>query len=189
MNTARRIAAIVGAVVLALPFAASAQLYYYAPNTTSGAFNYGSSQGYIPSAAMPYVQMGQQIQQQTQQQYGGYSYPGYSSYSYPSQTQYQSQSQSQYQTSPYQYGSYSQPTYQYSQPSYGYGYSNYQITPTMLGEQGGEYAYMPQTYSYPSGTTGPFGQQLCYYSDSTTYEPCGYDPQQWVQDPYTGGWY
>lgn len=175
MNTAQKVAAFAGVALLALPFAASAQVYYYAPNTMSGPYISNSYDSYIPAAAMPYVEMGEQ-QQQSQQQYEGYSYP--------TQTQYQSQSQSQYQTSPYQYTSYSQPTYQYSYPSY-----QQTITPTQLGEEGGEYASAPQTYSYSSGTTGPFGEQMCYYSDSTTYEPCGRDPQQWVQDPYTGDWY
>lgn len=174
MKTAQKTAAIAGAVILALPFAASAQVYYYAPNTMSGPYISDSYNSYIPAAAMPYVELGQQMQEQ----YQGYSYP---SYSYPSQTQYQEQSQSET----------SYPSYEYSYPTYEYSsYPSYQsVTPTQLGEEGGEYAYEPQVTSYPSGTTGPFGQQMCYYSDSTTYEPCGHDPQQWVQDPYTGDWY
>jgi hypothetical protein len=165
-----RSAAVIGAIVLlALPALASAQVYYYAPNTTSGAYNYDS---YIPQAAMPYVQMGYQMQQQ--QQYQGYSYP--SSY------QYQSQSQSQYSYPSYEYG-YSEPTYENSynyEPSY--NYSN-EYT------EGGEYTSEPRSVSYPSGTTGPFGTQLCYWSDYPTYAPCNQDPQQWIQDPYTGDWY
>lgn len=163
-----KIAAGFAALALIAPAAASAQVYYYAPNTTSGAYNYS----YIPQSAMPYVQLGYQTQQQSQQQYqSGYSYPYGYSYSYPSQYQ------SQYQ-------------YQTSYPSYGYGYQypqNYGYSYGM--NQYGEYAYEPQSVSYPSGTYGPFNTQLCYWSDYPTYAPCGNDPQQWVQDPYTGGWY
>lgn len=157
-------------MLLALPALASAQVYYYAPNTTSGAYNYDS---YIPAAAMPYVQMGYQSQQQSQ--YQGYSYP--SSYQYQSQ----SQSQSQYSYPSYEY-SYSQPTYQYStyQPSYNYS-SGYTM--------GGEYTSEPRPTTYPTGTTGPFGEQLCYWSDYSGYASCNQDPQQWIQDPYTGDWY
>src|ERR1700722_8786945 len=92
-----KFAGIIGSVaLLALPFVAFAAVYFYAPNTTSGAFNYGSSlSSYIPASAMPYVELGQQMQQQSQS-YSGYSYPSYSN---PSEYQYQSQSQSQYQTS------------------------------------------------------------------------------------------
>jgi hypothetical protein len=196
----KRLSSVAGLVALAafaMPALASAQVYYYAPNTTSGAFNYGSSQ-YIPAAAMPYVQMGQQMQEQYQQQYAPTTYTmpyTTSSYSYPTQyqsqyqtypTQYQSQSQSQ---SQYQYQN-SYPTYQqtsYSSPSYG---SQYYSSGSNTGmNQYGEYSSEPQSVSYPSGTYGAFGTQLCYWSDSTTYEPCDKDPQQWIQDPYTGGWY
>lgn len=189
MKTIIRVAAIAASAVLVLPAAAFADLYYYAPNTTSGAFNYGSSQ-YVPMAAQPYVQYGQQIAQQYEQQYAGYTYP------YGSQSQSQYQYQSSYPTT-YNTG-YSYPSYNtgYTYPSYNYG-TGYN-TPSSYGysygynqgyNQYGEYSSEPQSYSYPSGTTGPFGTQLCYWSDSSTYEPCGQDPQQWVQDPYTGGWY
>lgn len=177
MKTIYQVAAIAITGVMALPAAAFADLIYYAPNTTSGAFNYGSSQ-YIPAAAMPYVQYANQIAQQYQQQYAGYS----NSYGSQQQQQYQGygyQQQQQYQTSPsYNYG------YTYNTPSTGYSYGYNQGY-----NQYGEYSSEPQSVSYPSGTTGPFGTQLCYWSDSSTYEPCGQDPQQWVQDPYTGGWY
>lgn len=174
MKTLQWVTAFAAIALLALPAAASADLYYYAPNTTSGAFNYGSSlSNYIPASAMPYVELGQQMQQQNE----GYSYP---SYSYPSE--YQSQSQSQYESSypSYAYG-YSEPSYEYSyEPTsdYSYGYNQY-----------GEYSTYPESYSYPVGTTGPLGTEMCYWSDYPTYAPCGTDPQQWVQDPYTGGWY
>lgn len=190
----KRLSSLAGLVALAafaMPALASAQVYYYAPNTTSGAFNYGSSQ-YIPAAAMPYVQMGQQMQQQYQYAPMTYTMPYTSSlYSYP--TQYQSQSQ--YQTYPTQYQSQSQYQYQNSYPTYqtsnsypNYG-SQYSYGYNTGMNQYGEYSSEPQSVTYPSGTYGAFGQQLCYWSDSSTYEPCGKDPQQWIQDPYTGGWY
>jgi hypothetical protein len=180
MKTMRTVTSIAVLVLTTLPALAFAQVYYYAPGTTSGAYNYNS---YIPASAMPYVNMGYQMQQQSQQQqqqsYSPYSYPSYNPYpmtqyySYPTtqyQTQYQSQSQSQYQSS--------YPSYGYaSTPSYGYmntlGYSSSQ----------------PRSYSYPTGTVGLFGTQMCYWSDYPTYAPCGRDPQQWIQDPYTGMWY
>lgn len=168
MKNLQRVSVLAAVIIFAVPAAASADLYYYAPNTTSGAYNYDS---YIPASAMPYVNMGYQMQQQ--QQYEGYSYPSYG---------YQSQSQSQYQSSYPYTSSYSySPSYQTYQPSYGsssYGSNQY-----------GEYSSYPASYSYPSGTTGPFGQQMCYWSDYPTYAPCNQDPQQWIQDPYTGGWY
>lgn len=160
------------AIALLAPVLAFAQVYYYAPNTTSGAFNYGSSQ-YIPSYAMPYVQMGYQMQQQSQGQYGSYMMPSsYSSYSNPMQSQSQYQYQNQYQTSYPTYNSYTMPSYN----SYNYSSNT------------GEFS-QPNSTTYPSGTYGPFGTQLCYWSDYPTYAPCGKDPQQWIQDPYTGQWY
>lgn len=154
-------------LLAALPFSAFAQVYYYAPGTVSGAYNYNS---YIPAAAMPYVNMGYQMQQQSQ----SYSYPSYSTYSYPSQYQYQSQSQYQ------------------STPSYSYGYNSYPTSSYSSGYNSipaGYYSSEPQSVSYPSGTYGPFGTQLCYWSDYSGYAPCGKDPQQWIQDPYSGEWY
>jgi hypothetical protein len=169
MKTVRTAAALIASLaLLASPLSAYAQVYYYAPGTVSGAYNYNS---YIPAAAMPYVNMGYQMQQQSQQQYQSYSYPSSYSYSYPtqSQSQYQYQSQSQYQTS--------YPTYNYyTRPSSSYSYNTGEVP-------------NPNSVSYPSGTYGPFGTQLCYWSDYPVYAPCGHDPQQWIQDPYTGEWY
>ncbi len=155
-------------------YAPSQQQYHPATQNYSSYSYNNPANSYIPASAMPYVNMGYQAQQQ----YQGYGYP---SYAYPTQ----SQSQYQYQTSnpSYAYGYNSNPSYSYPTNTYGYSYGYNGMN------QYGEYASMPQSYSYPSGTYGPFGTQLCYWSDSTTYEPCGNDPQQWVQDPYTGGWY
>jgi len=126
---------------------------------------YGAS-SYIPSYAMQYVNYGYQMQQQSQQQYQSYSYPTYTQqYSYPSTN----------------YG-YTAPTNSYYSQS-----SSYYQAPNYY--QQGLYASEPQSYSYPSGTYGPFNTQLCYWSDYPTYAPCGKDPQQWIQDPYTGTWY
>jgi hypothetical protein len=161
-----RTATLIALAFAMLPLSAFAQVYYYAPGTVSGAYNYDS---YIPAAAMPYVNMGYQMQQQ----YQGYSAPSYQTYnsypSYSSGSQYQSQSQYQYQTS-------------YPTSGYSYGYNS---MPTVSGY----YSSEPQSTSYPTGTYGPFGTPLCYWSDYPTYAPCGNDPQQWIQDPYTGQWY
>lgn len=157
------IAALLAALLLTLPAAASAQAYYYAPNTASGAYEYDS---YIPQSAMPYVEYGNSIAQQYEEEYLPEYYP----------TQYQSESQSQWQ---YQYEtSYPSDEYGGEPSSDSNEYNEY-----------GEYSSEPQSVSYPTGTTGPFGTEMCYWSDYPTYAPCGTDPQQWIQDPYTGGWY
>jgi len=166
MNKIISSAAALGAIaLLALPALSFAQVYYYSSGNSYGSYN--GAYSYIPASAMPYVEYGNQMAQQEQQQYEGYS-----SYSYP--TQYQSQSQEQ-----------SQSQYQTSYPSYNY----YNSTPTYTTSSNtGEFA-KPNSVSYPSGTYGPFGTPLCYWSDYPTYAPCNQDPQQWIQDPYTGEWY
>ena len=47
----------------------------------------------------------------------------------------------------------------------------------------------PQTYQSPTGMYDVLGTPLCNWSDYPTSAPCGSDPQQWVQDIYTGQWY
>src|SRR5665213_3263417 len=108
MNIAMKYVAGAAAIVLlAAPSLGFAQVYYYAPGATNGAYNYAS---YIPSSAMPYVNYGYQMQQQSQQQYQ--SYNPYN-YSYSSTTYSQ-----QYSSPSYNY-CYSSPTsYSYSMPSY-----------------------------------------------------------------------
>ena len=127
--------------------------------------------------AMPQYtpQYSQYSQPQYTPQYGSYGtyYPAPQQYNYG----YQQQQQTQYQQPSYQY---QQPTYQYqpshsSYPQVSYSYQQ----PTSY----------PQSYSYPVGRTDGWGSQLCYWSDYPSTAACGTDPQQWIQDPYTGRWY
>ncbi|MDR3570786.1 MAG: hypothetical protein P4L81_01135 [Candidatus Pacebacteria bacterium] len=136
--------------------------YYSQPTSYQTAPQQNNYTSYIPSSAMPYVAYGLQIAQQ----YQSYAAPSYNYY--PSSSQYQTNSNYGYTSG-----------YQNSTPNYGYS----------TGYNTNSYTSQPQSYSYPSGTYGPFGTQLCYWSDYPTYAPCGKDPQQWVQDPYTGNWY
>ena len=134
--------------------------------------------------ALPAVSFAQSYYYPSGNMYGGYAAP-YQYYSYGYPYSYQTQYQQQYQSN-YSYPMYSYPYAQYSYPSYNYGYSypNYHSMPS--------YSYSsnyPYSYSYPLGTYGPFGTQMCYWSDYPTYASCGQDPQQWIQDPYTGQWY
>lgn len=161
MKTSRRLAFIISTVaLLALPALASAQVYYYAPNTTSGAFNYGSSfNSSVPASAMPYVQLGYQMQsaspaggQQSQSQsQSQYQYYQPSSYSYPSPYLYQSQP-----TYP-SYENYMMPSYySYQQP---YSYDEY------------DSSYDPYEMSY----SDEYDMPTCYDSYS-----CG----SYSEDPY-----
>jgi hypothetical protein len=117
----------------------------------------------------------------------------------PPQTQYQMQNYgygmyavSQQQQQQQQYGSmYSyQPMYSSYSPMPTSGYNSYSMPTYSSGSYGNSSANMyPNSYSSPTGRTDGWGTQLCNWSDYPTAAPCGTDPQQWLQDPYTGRWY
>ena len=110
---------------------------------------------------MPYVNYGLQMSQQYQ-----YSYPSSYSNSYPSTS--------------------------YSYPNYnsGYSYGNNTSYNTSVPNFPGYYYSQPQSTATQTGRKDFLQQPLCNWSDySGAAMSCNKDPQQWVQDPYTGLWY
>lgn len=91
---------------------------------------------------------------------------------------------------PQQQYSYGYQPQQYQQYSYGYNaypnsHSGYYNTSNMP-----YYSSYPQYSSYQTGTYDGFGESLCQWSDYSGATECSQgDPQQWVQDVYTGMWY
>lgn len=114
-------------------------------------------------------------------------------------------------TGPYGYGnnnSYRNYGYYGNQPSYntygGYGYgsgANYgsgygpylpsaPVYDSSYAPYSNYYRAYPQVPHYMTGDTNILGQQLCRWADySSANMPCGWDPQQWVYDPWTGTYY
>ncbi len=214
-----RAALIAALATLALPSLTLAQAYYNPYNPYANTYpssSYGMPDSESSEGMNCNDEMSESMPCTSQASYGSYGSPtSYSTQSYG--TPYTSsayQPSMQYQPQPSYSGSSYQPSMQYqAQPSYypasgssynsyapsqySSGYGNYG-SPSMYGPPSqSSYGYgmpqqntsRPQTYSYPTGTYGTFGVQLCYWSDYPTYAPCGQDPQQWIQDPYTGQWY
>lgn len=176
MNGFIRIA-LTGAVAL-LPAAALAQVY--APV-------------YVNAAPYETNQLGIQYQYPQYQQQYSYGMP-YGGYSYPSA--YGTQFGYGYGTT----GMYGAPYTSYEPNGYGGNYGSYMTpsgyavippyygNPTNQNFYGSQYGQFYQ--GYPTGRHDAFGSPLCNFADYPVATPCqNGDPQQWIQDPYTGQWY
>jgi hypothetical protein len=157
--------AFISLIVLCAPLFASAQAYYGTPYY-GGYNNYG---GYPGGYSYGYIPPTNYYPQQTMNYYP-------QQYAYPSYGQQQQQQQGSY-------GYYQYPQYYQNPQTYG-GSMNYGYPAPVYG-----YTQAPYTASAYSGRQDAVGDPLCYYSDYPTTAVCGQDPQQWVQDPYTGTWY
>lgn len=167
---------ILGAVaLLVLPVSASAQSYY---NQPPGFFwPYGTGIGaprevltvhaWGPTQAPSYHSMNSASPWQTMD----FSPPQYQQQQYP---QFFQPLNTYPQYVPQQYQSYTpQLNYGYQQPQYmpSYGYGGY----------GGG-------YGMPDGGRDIWGNPSCNWGDYRGYG-CGYDPHQWIYDPYSGTYY
>lgn len=137
----------------------------YSPQT----FQLTPSRMYVPQS---YSQAGQYTQQGQYPMPGGYGYGNYGAQPY----------YGGYNNGGYYGGGYGSGYGPYlpSNPPYDSGYASYS----------NYYRAYPQVPHYMTGDTNLWGQDLCRWADYPDANmPCGWDPQQWVYDPWTGTYY